>query len=37
MLTAIVVGVCFNALALKLILKLYQQRGTVDVRELHDP
>ena len=36
MLTAIVIGVCFNALAVALIVKLYQQRGTVDVRELHD-
>lgn len=36
MLTAIVIGVCFNALAIALIVKLYHQRGTVDVRELHD-
>ena len=36
MLTAIVIGVCFNALAVALIVKLYRQRGTVDVRELHD-
>ena len=36
MLTAIVIGVCFNALAVALIVKLYKQRGTVDVRELHD-
>ncbi len=36
MLTAIVIGVCFNALAIALIVKLYRQRGTVDVRELHD-
>ncbi len=36
MLTAIVIGVCFNALAVGLIVKLHAQRGTVDVRELHD-
>ncbi len=36
MLTAIVIGVCFNALAVALIVKLYRQRGTVDVRDLHD-
>lgn len=36
MLTAIVIGVCFNALAVGLIVKLYSKRGTVDVRELHD-
>ena len=36
MLTAIVIGVCFNALAIALIVKLYRQRGTVDVRKLHD-
>ncbi len=36
MLTAIVIGVCFNALAVALIVKLHGQRGTVDVRALHD-
>jgi len=36
MLTAIVIGVCFNALAVGLIVKLHAQRGTVDVRDLHD-
>lgn len=36
MLTAIVIGVCFNALAVALIVKLHRQRGTVDVRALHD-
>lgn len=36
MLTAIVIGVCFNALAIALIVKLFHKRGTVDVRELHD-
>ena len=36
MLTAIVIGVCFNALAVALIVKLHRQRGTVDVRGLHD-
>ena len=36
MLTAIVIGVCFNALAVALIVKLHHQRGTVDTRELHD-
>lgn len=36
MLTAIVIGVCFNALAVALIVKLHQQRGSVDVRDLHD-
>ena len=36
MLTAIVIGVCFNALAVILIVKLHRKRGTVDVRQLHD-
>jgi len=36
MLTAIVIGVCFNALAVALIVKMHRKRGTVDVRELHD-
>ena len=36
MLTAIVIGVCFNALAVMLIVKLHRKRGTVDVRQLHD-
>ena len=36
MLTAIVIGVCFNALAVVLIVKLHRKRGTVDVRALND-
>lgn len=36
MLTAIVIGVCFNALAVILIVKLHRKRGTVNVRQLHD-
>ena len=36
MLTAIVIGVCFNALATAFIVRLYQQRGSVDVRDLND-
>ncbi|MGM0607955.1 MAG: sodium:proton antiporter [Candidatus Muiribacteriota bacterium] len=36
MLTAIVVGVCFNSLALSIIIKIYQKRGTVNVGELYE-
>lgn len=36
MLTAIVIGVCFNALAVMLIVKLHRKTGSVDVRDLHD-
>jgi multicomponent Na+:H+ antiporter subunit C len=34
MLTAIVVGVCFNSLALSIIVKIYQEWGTVLVSEI---
>jgi len=36
MLTAIVIGVCFNSLATALIVRLHQQRGSVDLGDLHD-
>ena len=36
MLTAIVIGVCFNALALAFILKVHAQYGTLNVLELHE-
>lgn len=36
MLTAIVIGVCFNALAVAIIVKLHQKQGSVDVGDLHD-
>lgn len=36
MLTAIVIGVCFNALALVLIVKYYQHHGTIEVSQIHE-
>lgn len=36
MLTAIVIGVCFNALALALIVQIARERGTASGSELHD-
>jgi len=36
MLTAIVIGVCFNALAIACIVRLYQKTGSVLVSELHE-
>ncbi len=36
MLTAIVIGVCFNALALALIVRVARERGTMSGSELHD-
>ncbi|MFA5479558.1 MAG: cation:proton antiporter subunit C [Candidatus Muiribacteriota bacterium] len=36
MLTAIVVGVCFNSLALSIIMKIYNKRGTIKVGELYE-
>ncbi|MCX7819564.1 MAG: cation:proton antiporter subunit C [Kiritimatiellae bacterium] len=36
MLTAIVIGVCFNALALALIVRVGRQRGTMSGSQLHD-
>ncbi len=36
MLTAIVIGVCFNALALVLIVKYYHHHGTIEVSEIHE-
>jgi multicomponent Na+:H+ antiporter subunit C len=37
MLTAIVIGVCFNCLALAFIVKIHQHHGTLDVTRLHEP
>jgi multicomponent Na+:H+ antiporter subunit C len=34
MLTAIVVGVCFNCIALSIISGIYKKNGTISVREL---
>ena len=36
MLTAIVIGVCFNSLALAFIVKLYQKSRTLNASELHE-
>lgn len=36
MLTAIVIGVCFNALALAFVIKYYQHHGTILVSEIHE-
>jgi multicomponent Na+:H+ antiporter subunit C len=36
MLTAIVIGVCFNSLALAFIVKLYQKTRTLKASELHE-
>lgn len=36
MLTAIVIGVCFNSLALAFIVKVFQRHGTLRPTELHD-
>ena len=36
MLTAIVIGVCFNALALAFVVRYFQQHGTVKVSEIHE-
>lgn len=36
MLTAIVIGVCFNSLALAFIVKVHQQFGTLRPSQLHD-
>lgn len=36
MLTAIVIGVCFNALAVACIVRLHQKTGTVLVSEIHE-
>lgn len=36
MLTAIVIGVCFNALALGFIVRVYQHHGTLRVSELRE-
>ena len=36
MLTAIVIGVCFNALALAFIVRVRQTHGTLNASELHD-
>ncbi len=36
MLTAIVIGVCFNVLAVVFIVRLYETRGTVEVSQLRE-
>lgn len=36
MLTAIVIGVCFNALALAFIVRVHREYGTLNASELHD-
>jgi len=36
MLTAIVIGVCFNALAVACIVRLHQKTGTVQISEIHE-
>lgn len=36
MLTAIVIGVCFNALALAFVVKYYQHHGTIEISEIHE-
>ncbi len=36
MLTAIVIGVCFNSLAIACIVKLHEKTSTVLVSELHE-
>ena len=36
MLTAIVIGVCFNALALAFIVRAHREYGTLNASELHD-
>ena len=36
MLTAIVIGVCFNSLAIAVIVKVYQKNHTLNVSELNE-
>lgn len=36
MLTAIVIGVCFNSLAIAVIVKIYYRYGTIDSRFFRD-
>ncbi|TVR68377.1 MAG: Na+/H+ antiporter subunit C [Spirochaetaceae bacterium] len=36
MLTAIVIGVCFNALALAFVVKYFQHHGTIEISEIHE-
>lgn len=36
MLTAIVIGVCFNSLAIAVIVKVYQKNRTLNVSELNE-
>lgn len=36
MLTAIVIGVCFNALALAFVVKYYQHHGTIEISEINE-
>jgi multicomponent Na+:H+ antiporter subunit C len=37
MLTAIVIGVCFNCLALAAVVGVHRRQGTLDVTRLHEP
>lgn len=36
MLTAIVIGVCFDSIALAIIVKLYQTKGSTRISELYE-
>lgn len=36
MLTAIVIGICLTALALSLVLKMYRDHGTLDIRRIEN-
>ena len=36
MLTAIVIGVCFNSLAIAVIVKIHYRYGTIDSRDFRD-
>lgn len=36
MLTAIVIGVCFNSLAIAVIVKVYQKHNTLNVSEINE-
>ncbi len=36
MLTAIVIGVCFNSLALVFVVRLFEQKGTIETGELDE-
>ena len=36
MLTAIVIGVCFNTLALVFVVKYHQHHGTIEISQIHE-